>query len=293
MTRSFSSLKCPVCEASLTINGRTLRCDDGHTFDQAKQGYFNLLLNQDKASKSPGDTAEMVLARSTFLESGHYAPLVNACSTLVCQYVSDNTRLDYTDIASGEAYYTQQFDQALTTKGLTPNTTAIDISTPAIKKAARRLPQGICLVGNAFRLPIKTDSQQLTTHMFCRPCPPETARILRDDGILIDVAAGPQHLIELREHIYEQVTNKEEATQPYRDYFETIEHLALSFQITINQREIAALVGMTPHIWRANTQRIDDVKSLPSIQLTCDFVITVLKPVGTRPIINAALNKNP
>ena len=54
---------CPVCGALLTTEKPAWRCEKGHCFDVARQGYVNLLTVQQKHSLHPGDTAEMVLAR--------------------------------------------------------------------------------------------------------------------------------------------------------------------------------------------------------------------------------------
>jgi len=280
MPTPFSTLKCPVCESSFTLGERSLKCTSGHCFDQAKQGYFNLLQNQDKSSKSPGDTSDMVVARSRFLEAGHYTPLVAATTELIIAHAKQEI-VRYTDIACGEGFYTEKFSQALSEQHYAPLVTAIDISTPAMRKSGKRLPQGACLVGNAFRLPIHAKSQDLATHMFCRPCPSETARILKDDAILIDVSAGPRHLIELREIIYTQINEKNndaDLAGPYDQYFDTLQSTQLDFGININQAEIADLITMTPHVWRAKPEHIEVLKSLKSLQLTCDFVLTVLRP---------------
>ena len=49
-------LMCPVCREALTLNERTWRCANSHSYDVAKQGYVNLHVVQHKHSKNPGDT---------------------------------------------------------------------------------------------------------------------------------------------------------------------------------------------------------------------------------------------
>ena len=81
-------LKCPVCDAPLINETQTLRCSNNHTFDRAKQGYVNLLLNQDKKSQHPGDTLEMVQARQRFLGLEHYFPIVQSCCELIDKHLT-------------------------------------------------------------------------------------------------------------------------------------------------------------------------------------------------------------
>jgi 23S rRNA (guanine745-N1)-methyltransferase len=69
------SYSCPLCHAPPTRSGNSYLCPQRHQFDQAKEGYVNLLPVQHKRSRDPGDSAEMMQARRAFLDAGHYQPL--------------------------------------------------------------------------------------------------------------------------------------------------------------------------------------------------------------------------
>ena len=58
--------QCPLCNLALLKADSTLRCANNHSFDFAKEGYVNLLPVQQKNSKQPGDSLEMVQARRAF-----------------------------------------------------------------------------------------------------------------------------------------------------------------------------------------------------------------------------------
>ena len=80
---SATSLLCPVCRNRLGFSGpagRSLLCPAGHSFDAAKQGYFNFLVG--KGTVFEADTADMVAARFDFLSAGHYRPLADAVAEL-------------------------------------------------------------------------------------------------------------------------------------------------------------------------------------------------------------------
>ena len=51
---------CPICKKSLTLKSKSYRCENNHSFDEAKEGYVNLLPVQYKHSKDPGDNKAMV-----------------------------------------------------------------------------------------------------------------------------------------------------------------------------------------------------------------------------------------
>ena len=71
MSRAFSAFRCPLCKGPLLAVGRSLRCPAGHSFDQAAEGYVNLLPVNARRAKDPGDNKEMVAARRRFLQAGH------------------------------------------------------------------------------------------------------------------------------------------------------------------------------------------------------------------------------
>ena len=77
-------LRCTVrnCKQLLNRHDRTLRCDSGHSFDQAKEGYWNLTQPQDKKSSNPGDAVDAVLARHRWLKKGHAKGLVDSLKAL-------------------------------------------------------------------------------------------------------------------------------------------------------------------------------------------------------------------
>ncbi|HEX7119256.1 MAG TPA: hypothetical protein VF212_10735 [Longimicrobiales bacterium] len=70
--RPVAPLICPVCAEPLSAAGRTLRCPRGQAFDEAREGYVDLLPAGHGRSKIRGDAPEMVRARRRFLERGHY-----------------------------------------------------------------------------------------------------------------------------------------------------------------------------------------------------------------------------
>ena len=57
-------LTCPVCGGVLHREERSLRCDAGHCYDIARQGYVNLLRSNQSKSKRHGDDKRMVAART-------------------------------------------------------------------------------------------------------------------------------------------------------------------------------------------------------------------------------------
>ena len=70
-------LICPVCGNALTLQERVFRCESGHAFDQAKEGYVNLLRTS-KPGDAMGDDKLSARSRRDFLNRGYFAPLRDA-----------------------------------------------------------------------------------------------------------------------------------------------------------------------------------------------------------------------
>ena len=85
------SLCCPLDQLPLNTRGNSLYCENGHSFDIARQGYVNLLSASDKRTRDPGDSREMVHARRDFLAAGHYLPIAEKLTDIVSPLVSTAT----------------------------------------------------------------------------------------------------------------------------------------------------------------------------------------------------------
>ena len=67
-------LRCPVCGETMQIVANTIRCNRGHSFDIAKEGYVNLL-RSNKNGDQIGDDKISARCRRDFLNKGYYQPL--------------------------------------------------------------------------------------------------------------------------------------------------------------------------------------------------------------------------
>ncbi len=288
------SLTCPVCSNTLSIDKTSLAkysslsCAQGHLFDFAKQGYLNLLLSQHKRSKQPGDTLEMVQARTRFLNKGFYDGisnfLIDEClfktiSNESNLFPNKHTHFHYADLACGEGFYTQRIHEHLVQEIQHVNpqrlvaTTGLDISAPAIKAACQRTKQVLWLISSLARTPLANDSQDLITGLFFHFDLDEIERVLKPQGHFIMVTTGPSHLIELREIIYDTV--KEETTKDFSHIQGSLSHIKTRYfkeTKTLGSKEdILSLLAMTPHYWRCTLNKKQHLESLNKLSVTLDI----------------------
>lgn len=187
-------LRCTVrnCGLRLEQSERTLRCEKLHSFDRAKEGYWNLTQPQDKKSSNPGDSDDAVLARHRWLQRGHAAGLIESLK----DWASISTDLhSIVDLGCGEGTFGPAlFDQRA------EHYCGIDLSRRAIKLAARGWPEATWVLANADRgLPIADRSIGTVVSLFGRRPVAEIERILSEQGICIVAIPAEEDLIELRE----------------------------------------------------------------------------------------------
>jgi len=280
----MNKLICPVCACPLkrTKNQKSLQCENRHLFDLARQGYVNLLLSHQKKSKHPGDNTEMVAARTEFLNRGYYSDIAQSMSALAVGLLQPQQtlpRLHYCDIGCGEGYYTEQLHQALIKAGASSNThlttSGVDISSAAIKAASKRNKDIQWLIASAAHLPMASASQDLVSCLFFHLNGSEAARILKPGAPLITVTAGPKHLIELRELLYDSIkpeTGPESLLNVQQLAHIETQSLLKPFTLSTSE-DITQLFTMTPHYWRTKPEKKRQLSSIKRLELTLDIRI--------------------
>ena len=251
-------LSCPICQAPLAAVDNGVACPANHRFDRARQGYLNLLPVQHKNSRDPGDNQAMVEARRRFLEGGHYAPVAKRLAELL----AERAPARWLDIGCGEGYYTAQVADAL------PGADgyALDISREAVKRACKRNPQLSWLVASMARIPLLDGSCQALLSVFSPLDWQEAKRVLSPGGGLMRIGPNKDHLLELREKLYDQVRDysddKHLALVPEGMHHAHSEELRFTLRLDSEQAR-ADLLAMTPHGWRASAEKREAVIGAP------------------------------
>ncbi len=265
MTTIFS---CPVCKKALFIEGRTYKCENGHSFDIAKEGYVNLLLSN-KSTDTSGDDKEMVRARTHFLDGGYYEVLRIKVSQLIESLCPERAVL--LDAGCGEGYYTSAYSE------IAESACGIDISKSAVKHAAKRCKKALFAMGSVYHLPILDKSCDVVVNCFSPNAPDEFKRVLKDGGYLLYVVPGARHLWELKSILYDSPYENEEKTEQY-DGFELADVVSVGTSFSLNTNEdILSLFHMTPYTWNTPKEGAERLSGLEKLDVTADFRIHVYK----------------
>lgn len=273
-TSPFLALTCPLDGKPLRRDGSAWRCSAGHSFDIAREGYANLLPVQQKRSRDPGDSKEMVTARRRFLNDGHYAPIAALVAQATLADAPATGTLACLDAGCGEGYYLRQLaaaEEGVANLALL----GLDISKWAVQAAAKQYRAASWIVGTNARLPVLPASLDRVLCLFGFPVYPEFARVLKPGGLLLQVDAGPDHLRELREIIYPTLKAERSEGAQTPDDFAPLDSETLRYELEIaNPERIADLLLMTPHFFKAGAEGRTRAMALESLRLTVEIRLT-------------------
>jgi 23S rRNA (guanine745-N1)-methyltransferase len=277
---SFTIYKCPVCQKQLVKVDNSYRCNEKHTYDIAKEGYVNLLLANQMKSKEPGDSKAMMIARSNFLNKGYFEKLVDNISKTLHNYFDLAQQNDYVvfDAGCGEGYYTDGIFKELVKETEVPRIWGMDISKEAVRFAAKRNKNiGFC-VGSIFHLPILDNSVDCIINIFAPFKEEEFQRILKENGIIIKVTPGAQHLMGLKNALYDNPYENDER-MPEISCFEIVKNINIKYEIQIdNSEDIINMLKMTPYFWNTNISRVNDfIENTTELETELDFIISILQ----------------
>lgn len=276
-------LVCPYCGALVVCDGGSIRCTAGHVFDIARQGYVNLL--PAGARRHHGDTAAMVQARADFLAAGHYAGIAADVTRAAADAVTIREAQGCViDVGAGTGYYLAAVVDRLPGRvGL-----ALDVSKFALRRAARAHKR-IAAVGCDVwrRLPVADSAAVILVNIFAPRNGAELRRVINPAGRLLVVTPTRDHLGELVRPL-DLLTIDErkdarlaEKLTPYFDLVERWEHRST---LTLDRKDIAAVVAMGPSAWHAAPDTLADrIGQLPDpMPTTLAVTLSTFRPSDGR-----------
>jgi 23S rRNA (guanine745-N1)-methyltransferase len=296
LSASVASLLCPVCRSSLGPggdSGRTLVCPAGHSFDAAKQGYFNFLVG--KGTVFEADAADMVAARFEFLSAGHYRPLADAVADLAAPALAGQQNADTSaaamvlDAGTGTGHYLRSLLDRTAPQGSAPAgrpvaAIGLDISKYALRRASKLNAEAVNLVSDVWQpLPVADNAVDVVTVVFAPRNAAEFARVLRPGGRLVVVTPRPGHLAEVAGQagmLGIEPAKDERLTASLEGHFSVLSSRDLDVDLALSAADVARLALMGPAGHHLDRGALDSlVAGLPPLTaVSARFRIGVFKP---------------
>ena len=264
-------LCCPVCGGALERCAGAYRCEKNHSFDIAKSGYVNLLLNSSQGHH--GDDKLMVRARRDFLDKGYYDRFIAAVADAAAEFAPNKAAV--LDAGCGEGIYSLAVLRAIEEAGKMGELIGVDISKTALQYASKRSTDFTLCVASCAHLPVADGSIDEVLNIFSPFVPEEFARVLRRGGHLLRAYPLCEHLWELKSLIYDTPRDNPPMLLE-TEGFTLIETREKKNRIHLPCTEdILALFRMTPYYYKtgAKDQQKAERSSALDVQLAFGLAI--------------------
>ncbi|MEA2420691.1 MAG: rRNA (guanine745-N1)-methyltransferase [Thermoleophilaceae bacterium] len=296
-------LRCPLCATTLARDGAAaaVRCGEGHSFDVARQGYLSLLAGE---GAHTGDTAEMVAARERVLAAGHFERLAAEVTAAVAERapgvgeraavaeraqgvgepaVGERAQGEpaspacILDLGAGTGWYLARLLDALpAARGL-----AVDVSKPALRRAARAHPRLAAVACDAWRpLPLRDGAVAAVLNVFAPRDAAELARVLAPGGLAVVVTPAPAHLGELVAPLgllAIDARKDERLAERLSPHLDIVDRRELEWTVRLDHAAARDLAAMGPSAFHVSPAELDQrVAALPqSLEVTAAVTLTL------------------
>ena len=266
-----TTLCCPVCGGALERCAGAYRCQKNHSFDIAKSGYVNLLLNSSQGHH--GDDKLMVRARRDFLDKGYYDRFIAAVADAAAEFAPNKAAV--LDAGCGEGIYSLAVLRAIEKAGKTGELIGVDISKTALQYAAKRSTDFTLCVASCAHLPVADGSIDEVLNIFSPFVPEEFARVLKRGGHLLRAYPLREHLWELKALIYD--TPRDNPPTPLEtEGFTLIETREVRDRIHLPCTEdILALFRMTPYYYKTGAKDQQKAERAETLDVQLAFGLAI------------------
>lgn len=264
--------KCPVCDSSLELLGKSYVCQNRHTFDVSKEGYVNFAIGKSDS----GDSADMCLSRRNFLSKGYYKNFSDLLNCCIEKYASVSGLVD---AGCGEGYYLRKLRERLPSAELF----GVDLAKEAVRLAAKAEKQSeykknkYC-VGGIFSLPFSDGTFDAVLSVFAPVAQAENHRVLKRGGHMFVAGPGKMHLSGLKSAIYDAPYENAEKHSEYEG-FVYLGNESCEYDVTVEGCDIFDLFTMTPYYWKTSKKDSDKLLKLEKLDTVLSFQVSVYEKI--------------
>ncbi|QSX30786.1 SAM-dependent methyltransferase [Shewanella cyperi] len=240
--------RCPLCTLPLHAHQASggWYCDGKHHFDKREPGFWGFA--KPAKGKVQGDSRAELRAKHFLLESGILMPAITALAETVTGLAGTDGTLKALDFDCGDGYFSRALAATL------PKTLALELQAvteaenAAFAAAKAKGPAGISYA-SLKSLPYADGAFDMLWLMDKALKGKDGLRVLKQGGLLVNLAQGPRHLWQLRQYIYGDLSEKPfVANLPAG--MTLVSERAVSFTLDLKPEAALVLLEMTPYAWR-------------------------------------------
>jgi len=136
---------------------------------------------------------------------------------------------------------------------------------------------GFFAAASVFSLPFADGSADAVVNIFAPCAEQEFSRVLRSDGVLVVVWAGKDHLMGLKQALYNK-TKENDGRADLPIVLPLIEERQVRYDITVYGREnLQNLFAMTPYYWRTSPSDSEKLARLEELTTPVDMTVAVYR----------------
>ena len=238
LAKNSPSLRCPICQSSVKLDGYALICKGGHTYNLNKKGSINFLTIKPDTTHY---TRAMFEPRRQLIQAGMYAPVLAEIQNRL-------TSGNLLDVGSGEG----SFLNLLRVEG---SKFGFDIARDGINMASEYTElEAFFSLADLTNLPFSDQSMGTVLNIFTPSNYREFKRVLADDGQVIKVIPDQFYLQELRTAFGMAVDyDNQEVIHKFAENFPDYTQKEVKYTFELPPQLRNAFLSMSPLEWQVST----------------------------------------
>ncbi|WP_153915302.1 methyltransferase domain-containing protein [Shewanella sp. TC10] len=269
-----SILICPTCASKLHFHesSQGYYCDNKHHIDKNSQGYWSFVTSP--KFKGASESRQQLRSKRFLMASGIFDPLVEALSAAFNDVVKDKTQANHLNYQCADGFYLRSLEQNSNNTCMTH--WGVSEADNALFAASKNNTPANLLLSPFKKLPFADQSIDVVTLFDAQLKGKECLRVLKKDGVLLMLVPAPRHLWQLKQKVYDNLTEKPPQLNLPNDV-ELIASTSIKFIADVTGEQAITLLEMNHLSWRINDELKHEIRQKPVTGLEFDYFLVTAK----------------
>ena len=247
LMEKYDILSCPKCAEALHVSEKSLKCQNGHTYDVSKKGTCNFVLGYGEENYN----LSMLEARERVIKEGLFDGIINEVAKSIYRDLQEKGTegpVNILDAGCGDGSHIEMIGKILKSKGVDVQLFAVDISKDGINIAGRKENEVLYFVADLSHLPFKEKSMDVIINILSPVNYKDFNRVLKEDGRVYKVIPDTRYLVELRELYGLNEYHNDEIVSHLKESARVYEEDKILYHVNV-EKYLDDLLLMTPMLW--------------------------------------------